>query len=86
MKLKDGFITMETEGEQIMVSSGSNQFSGLIRSNKTAAFIVDCLKSESSKEAIVDAMAAQYDASRQILAEDVERIVSILQSVDAIDG
>lgn len=86
MKLKDGFITMETEGEQIMVSSGGNRFNGLIRSNKTAAFIVDCLKSETSKEAIVDAMAAQYDAPRQILAEDVERIVSILQSVDAIDG
>ena len=49
MKLKNGFITHETDGEQIMVSAGSTKFSGLVRSNRTAAFIVDCLKSETNE-------------------------------------
>ena len=53
MKLKDGFITHETDGEQIMVSAGNVKFSGLVRSNRTAAFIVDCLKSETSETEII---------------------------------
>lgn len=31
MKLKDGFITHETGGEQIMVSAGETKFSGLVK-------------------------------------------------------
>ena len=54
MKLKDGFITHETDGEQIMVSAGNVKFSGLVRSNRTAAFIVDCLKSETSETEIIE--------------------------------
>ena len=57
MKLKDGFITHETYGEQIMVSAGNVKFSGLVRSNRTAAFIVDCLKSETSETEIIEKMS-----------------------------
>ncbi len=85
MKLKDGFITRQTDGEQIMVSVGDTKFSGLVRSNKTAAFIVDCLKSETTKEAIVNAMAEKYDAPRDILERDVEGILEKLRSIGALD-
>ncbi len=44
MKLKEGFIIKQTDGEHVMVAVGDAKFSGIIRSNKTAAFIVDCLK------------------------------------------
>lgn len=43
MKLKDTFITHMSNGEQILVDA-SGKFSGLIRNNETAAFIVECLK------------------------------------------
>lgn len=35
MKLKDGFVTHNSDGEQIMVAVGemSKEFSGLVRSN-----------------------------------------------------
>ncbi len=85
MKLKDGFITRQTDGEQIMVSVGDTKFSGLVRSNKTAAFIVDCLKSETTKEAIVNAMAEKYDAPKDILERDVEGILAKLRSIGALD-
>ena len=77
MKLKDGFITRQTDGEQIMVTVGDVGFAGLVRSNKTAAFIVDCLKSETTKEAIVDAM--------DVLDRDVEGILAKLRSIGALD-
>ena len=53
MKLKEGFVTHEMGGEQVMVATGSASFSGLVRSNATAAFIVDCLKEETTKEQIL---------------------------------
>ena len=85
MKLKDGFITRQTDGEQIMVAVGDVGFAGLVRSNKTAAFIVDCLKSETTKESIVDAMSKKYDAPKDVLDSDVEGILAKLRSIGALD-
>lgn len=82
MKLKDTFITQESDGEQIMVSVGGSCF---VRSNATAAFIVDCLKEETTKEAIVNAMCDRYDAAREVIEVSVEKILCTLRSVDAID-
>ena len=55
MKLKDTFVTQEMDGEQVMVEAGGG-FAGMVRSNQTAAFIIDQLKTETTKEAILDAM------------------------------
>ncbi|MDO4340964.1 MAG: PqqD family protein [Eubacteriales bacterium] len=86
MKLEDEFITHETDGgEQIMVAAGEIHFAGLVRSNESAAFIVNCLKTETTKEAIINAMASKYDASEDIIAKDVERILGQLRSIGALD-
>ena len=53
MKLKNEFITHETDGEQIMVSAGTS-FNGIVKSNKTAAFIVNCLKTDTTPAKIID--------------------------------
>lgn len=85
MKLKEGFITQEIEGEQIMISVGSAGFAGLVRSNRTAAFIVEQLKAETTKEAIADALAQKYDVPGSVLTEDIERILEKLRSIGALD-
>jgi len=85
MRLKEGFITHEEDGEQIMVATGDMDFSGLVRSNRTAAFIVDSLKEETTKAAIVEKMAEKYDASREVLEKDVEIILGKLRSIGALD-
>ena len=84
MKLKSGFITRELAGEQIMVSANGD-FSGLVKSNETAAFIVDCLKTETTKEEIVKKLLLKYDAEEQIVAEDVEKIIGTLKKIGALD-
>lgn len=85
MQLKEGFITHETDGMQIMVAAGETQFSGLVRSNKTAAFIVDCLKQPTTPEQIVESMAEQYDAPKEVIAKDVDKILEQLRSIGALD-
>lgn len=84
MKLKEGFITHETGEEQIMVGTGEVRFAGLVRSNKTAAFIIDCLKVETTREEIVSKMVDCYDASREVIAADVQHILEQLDSIGAI--
>ena len=84
MKLKENFITQEMDGEQIMVAAGGS-FAGMVRSNATAAFIVDCLKTGTTKEAILDAMEQKYDAPRQIMADDVDMVIANLRKIGALD-
>lgn len=86
MKLKAEFITHGSQEEQVMVSTDTKLFSGLVRSNSTASFIIDCLKQETTQEAIVEAMATEYDAPRERIAKDVAKIIGQLRGIGAIDG
>ena len=84
MKLKDTYITHESDGEQILLDTSSS-FAGLIRNNKTAAFIVECLKEEITQEKIVEAMFEKYDAPKDVLAKDVSDVIEKLRKVGALD-
>ena len=84
MKVKDTYITHDSDGEQILLDTSSS-FAGLIRSNKTAAFIVECLKEETTKEKIVEAMFEKYDAPKDVLAKDVSDVIEKLRKVGALD-
>ena len=85
MKLKEGFVSRNMGNSEIMVATGSANFSGMVRLNATAAFIVSCLKQETTKEQIVAVMAEKYDAPQDVLAENVEKVLSSLRSIGAID-
>lgn len=84
MKLKDTYITHESDGEQILLDTSSS-FAGLIRSDKTAAFIVECLKEDTTEEKIVEAMLEKYDAPKDVLAKDVSAVIEKLRKVGALD-
>ena len=85
MKLNEEFITHETKDEQIMVSAGGSGFSGLVKSNATAAFIVNCLKNEITEEEIISKMLEEYDAPREVIAGDVRKILDKLRSIGALN-
>lgn len=85
MRLKNDFITQVIDDVQYLVPVGEEQFSGMLRNNKTAAFIVDLLKEETTEEAVVDAMCAKYDAPPDEIATDVKEILSTLRSVGALE-
>ena len=85
MKLRENYITQVIEDVQFMVPVGAKAFQGIARNNETAAFIVDCLKQETTEEAIVDAMCAEYDAPREVIAADVAEILDTLRSINALE-
>lgn len=88
MKLKEGFITHQIQNTQMMVATGeaAKYFHGLVRSNETAAFIVDCLKSETTEEAIVDKLLEEYNVSREVATRDVHTVIEKLKSIEALSN
>lgn len=78
-------MTQQMGDEQIMVATGAASFSGLVRSNATAAFIVDCLKEDVTAEQIVAKLLEKYDVSEAVVAADVEKILTKLRSIGALD-
>ena len=85
MKLRKDFIVQNIDDTQFLVPLGHEAFNGIVRSNKTAAFIVDCLKNDTTKDQIVDAMCMQYDAPRETIDADVEEILATLRSINALE-
>lgn len=85
MKLKPNFITQDIDGTQFLIPIGGEAFSGIVRSNEPAAFIVDLLKEETTEAALVDAMCAEYDAPREVLAADVATVLRKLRGIGALE-
>ncbi len=84
MKLKKEFVTHNSDGEQLMISAGGS-FNGMVRSNSTAAAIIDLLKEETTRENIILAMLDKYEVDREVLEPDVDKVLSALRGIGAID-
>lgn len=88
MILNKGFITRTIGDDQMMVAAGPayTLFQGMVRSNRTAAFIIDCLKKPTSEEEIIDAVMDRYTGTdRQTVAGDVHEILAGLRSIHALE-
>ena len=88
LKLREGFITQDFRGEQLMVAAGSatKLFHGIVRSNETAAFIVDRLKRETTEEAVVADILQEYEIDKATASKDVAAVIEKLRTIGAIEG
>ena len=84
MKLNDNYLTQEIDDTQVMVATGNSNFSDIVRSNQTAAEIVDLLKEETTRDEVLDKMCAKYDAPREVIAEDVDMVIATLRKIGAL--
>lgn len=87
MRLKKGFITHNVDGTQMMVAAGpaAKTFRGMVRSNESAAFVVDCLKENVTEDDIVKKLLDVYEVSEEIARKDVQMIIHKLDSIGAIE-
>ncbi|MCR4645305.1 MAG: PqqD family protein [Oscillospiraceae bacterium] len=86
MKLNSGFLAHDDGDQKLLVSTGETKFSGLVRTNSTAGFIIECLENETTEDEIVAKMQQKWDVSDEIARADVRKIVDQLKSIGAIDG
>ena len=85
MKLNSGFIAHDDGEEKLLVSTGMTSFSGLVRSNPTAGFIIGCLETETTEDEIVAKMQQKWEVSDALARRDVQKIVKQLKEIGAID-
>jgi S-methylmethionine-dependent homocysteine/selenocysteine methylase len=87
MKLKKGFISHTIQNTQVMVATGaaSGTFNGLARSNETAAFIINCLKQETTEADIVKKITDTYEVDQDKALNDVRKTIDQLQKIGAIE-
>lgn len=87
MKLKEGVIISEINGEFVAVPSGaaSRSFNGMIRMNRTAAIIAKALQESKTEDEVVKALCAEYEVSEDIAREDFAAITKELDRLGLID-
>ena len=86
MRLNKNFLTHTTNGENYMIPTANAKFKGMVKSNDTAAFIVECLKTDTNEDEITDKLIAEYSgADRTTIARDVSGIIKKLKGIGAID-
>ena len=85
MKLKKDFIARNTATESLLVPTGTAGFSGMVKGNKTLGAILELLKTDTTEEAVVDAMKARFDAPKDVIAADVRKAVAELRKIGALD-
>lgn len=86
MRLKYTFETMVLDDRTIAVPVGldANEFQGVVKLNETAAFILELLKNDTTEEAIVRALAEEYDAPEELLISDVHNYIKEFEERDML--
>ena len=85
MKLKKEFIPHETGKESLLIPAGGAGFSGLVKGNKTLGAILEFLKVDTTEEKIVAAMKQRFDAPEDVITADVNKALTELRRIGALD-
>ena len=86
MKLNPNFLTHTTKGEHYIISTNDTKFKGIVKNNETAAFIVECLRADTTESAIVDKLPAEDKGTdRPTVEHDVANIIGKLRSIGAVE-
>lgn len=74
MKLKYNFVVQQVADDYVAVAVGedASSFGGLIRMNKTGAFLFEKLKTDRTREELLAAMVEKYDADEKLLADNLD--------------
>ena len=84
MKLKHEFL-LHTDGEDtFLIPSGSADFSGVGRGNKTLNDILECLQEDVTEDEIVKSIREKYDAPDGIIERDVKKVLDNLREIGAL--
>lgn len=85
MKLNENYVIREIGDVTVLLPVGGDDVQkGIACYNKTAAFIAGCLEKETTPEAIVAAVEAQFEGSREQIAAGVEYFLGQLRSAGAL--
>ena len=85
MKLKSEMIAQNMDDSLIVVSLDKNVFPGVATANKTAGFIIEQLRRDTTPEKIKQAMFDKYDAPYEEISADVDNVIAKLRENGIIE-
>lgn len=87
MKLIEGFVVSKVGDDYIGVATGkaSKSFSGMIKSNSSAAFLLEKLQKDITADELVAAMLEEYDVDEDIARRDVDLFVEKLKNAGVLE-
>lgn len=85
MKLSNQFIMHKIKDSTVLIPSGNTSFSGVVKGNATFDVILEHLKTDTTREQIIAAMKERYDAPEEKITVDVDRALSELQRIGALE-
>lgn len=86
MKLKYKFVVQEVSDGFVAVAVGADaaKFSGIIRMNKTSAFVFKQLMKDVTEDEIVAGMCERYDGDEQVMRKDAQAFIKKLAAADLL--
>ena len=87
MKIKDNFALRQVADTWCVLPLGEAtlNLNGMLTLNDSGAMLWKTLEKASTKEALVDALLAEYDVTSQQALSDVEEFIEKLRKVDCIE-
>lgn len=87
MKIKDGFVLKEAAGSFLVVPLGSQvvDFCSIIKLSETGAFIWSKLESDTTVDAIVDALMSEYEVDKDKAYADVNKFIDKLKDANLLE-
>ncbi len=88
MKIKEGFILKEIAGSYVVVPVGDDlvDFSLMITTNETGAFLWECLSTDKTESELVALLASEYEgADEETLSADVSEFVTLLRENNVLE-
>ena len=81
MRLKYNFVVQQVDEDfvAVVVGEDASEFGGLIRMNKTGAFLFEQLRSDKSRKELLTSMVEKYDAPEAVLAGNLDGFLERLE-------
>ncbi len=84
MKLKENFEIVRVDDTVVIVPINDAEFKGIVKLNRSAAFIVGCLSEDTAYEEILEKLKNKYDVPEDTLKAAIDKTLLQLRSINAL--
>ena len=86
MKIKAGLSLNVMGDEFVVVADDPEVFRGMIKLNKSGAFVFELIQAETSKKDIIDKIVKKYDIDEKTASEDLIEYIETFKAAGLIEN
>jgi len=86
MKIKAGLSLNVMGDEFVVVADDPEVFRGMIKLNKSGAFVFELIQAETSKKDIIDKIVKKYDIDEKTASDDLIEYIETFKAAGLIEN